>query len=249
MINKKVAILQSNYIPWKGYFDIINMVDEFIFYDDVQYTKNDWRNRNKIKTLRGAEWLTVPCGSSISRLICEVSLDDASWQKKHWEKIKENYQHAPFFYDYKDFFEDVYLNSNWNNLSELNQYFIKNISTDLLNIKTVFNDSRNFHLERKKADRLIELLIKAGANYYVSGPAAKNYLNEEKFRSENIEIFWMDYSGYPEYNQLYPPFEHHVSIIDLIFNEGPNAKKYMKSFECSSYKNKNEIKHESDHIE
>jgi hypothetical protein len=227
---KKVAILQSNYIPWRGYFDIINMVDEFIFYDDVQYTKNDWRNRNKIKTPRGAEWLTVPCGSSIRRLICEVALNNNLWQEKHWEKIKEYYRHSAFFPVYKDFFENIYLESKWNNLSELNQYIIKIISTDILGITTIFNDSRNFNLVNYKTERLLELLVKVGADCYISGTAAKNYLNEVLFRNENIKIYWMDYSGYPEYNQLFPPFEHQVSIIDLIFNVGPDAIKYMKSY-------------------
>ncbi len=227
---KKVAILQSNYIPWKGYFDIINMVDEFVFHDDLQYTKGDWRNRNKIKTPKGVEWLTIPCGSSEKRLICEVELTDQSWQKKHWSKIKENYKTARFFYSYNSFFEEIYLNNTWENLSDLNQYVIKKIALEILNIKTNFVDSRIFYLKGKKAERVLEILKKTNGKVYLSGPLAKNYLDEVLFEKEGIKIQWMDYSNYPIYNQLFPPFEHGTSILDLIFNEGPRASNYMKSF-------------------
>jgi len=226
---KKIAIIQSNYIPWKGYFDIINMVDEFIFYDDLQYTKNDWRNRNKIKTANGLIWLTIPCGTNLKRLICDVELKDSKWQKDHWNKIKIWYGKAKYFKQYEKFFEEIY-SIQWKNLSELNQYIIKKNSREILGIKTVFRDSREFNLTKKKGERVLELCIKANATHYLSGPSAKNYLDESIFEKEGIKVEWMDYSGYPEYNQLYPPFVHEVSIIDLIFNEGPNATKFMKSF-------------------
>ncbi len=227
---KKIAILQSNYIPWKGYFDLINMVDLFIFHDDLQYTKNDWRNRNKIKTEKGLEWLTIPCGSSEKRLICEVCLDEIKWQKKHWEKLRVNYKSAKYFDLYREFFEDIYLYKTWNNLSELNQFLIKNISTEILGSNTAFEDSRNYDLKMKKGERVIELLKKAGAGSYLSGPSAKKYISNKVFENEGIDIQWMDYSGYLEYNQLHQPFEHGVTILDLIFNEGPNAINFMKSF-------------------
>lgn len=226
----KVAVIQSNYIPWKGYFDIINSVDLFIFHDDVQYTTGDWRNRNKIKTPNGLEWLTIPCGSNTNRLICEVELKDSSWQKKHWAKIEQNYNKAKCFKEFKEFFKEIYLATKWKNLSELNQYLIKHISKEILGIKTTFDDSRNYNLSGKKQERLLELLKKVKTSYYLSGPAAKSYINEELFKQEGIEIEWMDYGGYPEYNQLYPPFEHAVSIIDLILNEGYSTPNFMKSF-------------------
>lgn len=227
---KKVAILQSNYIPWKGYFDIINMVDLFIFHDDLQYTNGDWRNRNKIKTNNGTEWLTVPCGKSEKRLISEVELNCNKWQQKHWNKITNNYRKAKYFKDYVNFFEEIYLSKKWTNLSEMNQYIIKKISQEILSIDTLFDDSKNYNLQHKKADRVVELLKKSEATLYLSGPAAKDYLTEEHLLSENIKLEWMDYYGYKEYDQLFPPFEHNVSILDLIFNTGPNIRKYMKSF-------------------
>ena len=227
---KRIAILQSNYIPWKGYFDIINSVDEFIFYDDLQYTKNDWRNRNLIKTEKGLKWLTIPCGTNLNRMICEVRLRDDMWQRKHWEQICFYYCKTKYWGIYKDFFEEIYLNRKWPYLSELNQTLIKGISQEILGIKTLFRDSREFNLVNKKGDRVLELVKKDNATSYFSGPSAKNYLNEQIFKEAGISIVWMDYSYYPEYEQLYPPFNHRVSIIDLIFNEGPYSKNYMKSF-------------------
>jgi hypothetical protein len=226
---KKVAILQSNYIPWKGYFDIMSKVDVFVFYDDVQYTKGDWRNRNKIKTPNGIKWLTIPCGINNKRLICEVELEDSSWQKSHWAFIENSYRKAPYFEQYQDFFKSYFLDKTWTNLSEFNQTMIKGIARELLGIETRFDDSRNYNLNGKSADRVLDLLEKTEAEIYISGPAAKAYLEPEAFSERNMELKYMDYSSYEEYPQLYPPFEHGVSIIDLIFNVGPEARDFCFS--------------------
>jgi hypothetical protein len=225
---RTVAVLQSNYIPWKGYFDLINSVDLFIFYDDVQFTKNDWRARNKIKTPDGLKWIAIPCGFKSNKLIYEIDLPVSDWQNKHWNLIEENYSKAPYFNLYKKFFENIYLNQKWKNLSELNQFLIKNISFNFLNIKTQFDDSRNYNIQGKGEDRLINLLKKVNTTKYISGPSAKAYISNNKFVSEGIHLEWMNYDNYPEYSQLYPPFEHAVSIIDLLFNTGPNAKNFFK---------------------
>ncbi|GBU24693.1 hypothetical protein R83H12_01327 [Fibrobacteria bacterium R8-3-H12] len=224
---KKVAILQSNYIPWKGYFDIISQVDEFIFYDDVQYTNRDWRNRNKIKTPDGLLWLSVPVGQSKNRLICDVKIEDNDWQKKHWQSILQFYKKAPFFNEYKSFFEHFYLNETHRNLSDMNIGLIKKICPEILNIKTIFKDSREFGLQGKKEIRLLELLSKIGATHYLSGLSAKDYICEQHFKDKNIKLEWMDYSGYPEYKQLFGKFEHAVSILDLIFNVGSDSAFYV----------------------
>ncbi len=224
---KKIAILQSNYIPWKGYFDIINQVDEFIFHDDLQYTKGDWRNRNQIITNNGLEWLTIPCGTSEKRLISEVKLNDAHWQKKHWHKIKENYKKAPFFHYYESFFSDFYLTQVWTNLSELNQNMIISISKDILGIDTAFKDSRDYHLKLTKSDRVLELASKANADIYLSGPSAKAYLDEDSFLRKGILVEWMDYCNYPEYSQFNSPFTHQVSVLDLIFHCGPKSIEFI----------------------
>ena len=205
-MSKKVAILQSNYISWKGYFDIIDSVDEFIFYDDLQYTKNDWRNRNKIKTGYGLKWLTIPCGTNTKRLICEVKLENNSWQREHWGIIEQYYKKCSHFKDYYSFFEELYLSVNYSNLSDMNQYMIKKIATEILDIKTNFDDSRKYNLTKTKGERVLELLDKVNATHYLSGPAAKDYIKEECFRDVCIELEWMDYSKYREYPQLYPPY-------------------------------------------
>jgi WbqC-like protein family len=223
----KVAVIQSNYLPWKGYFDIIHDVDQFVFYDDVQYTKNDWRNRNKVKTVQGLQWLTIPVGSQNSRLICEVEITDTHWTQKHWETIKQSYSKSAYFGAYKDFFAYFYNDVKYKNLSELNQYLIQHICREYLGIQIEFLDSRIFHLEGEKLDRLIDLLKKVGANNYVSGPTARDYIDESEFARAGIELCYKDYSGYPEYPQLFPPFEHAVSILDLLFNCGPDSPYYI----------------------
>lgn len=227
MAMKKVAIIQSNYIPWKGYFDIIHDVDQFVFYDDVQYTKNDWRNRNKIKSQNGLNWLTIPIGSHNEKLIYEVEVKDSSWTKKHWETLKQSYSKAPYFNKYENFFTNFYLGCKWTNLSELNQYLIKTISKEFLGIDTDFRDSREFHPAGFKLNRLIDILLKVGADLYISGPTAKSYINEDRFKEVGIKLVYKDYSGYPEYSQQFPPFEHAVSILDVLFNCGPQTPDYI----------------------
>ncbi|MBS0172972.1 MAG: WbqC family protein [Nitrospira sp.] len=224
---KSVVVLQSNYVPWKGYFDLIHDADQFIFYDDLQYTKRDWRSRNKIKAAGGSEWITIPAGSDTNRLICEVELKDATWQQKHWKTVAQNYRSCPHFERYRHFFEDFYLARPWSNLSEMNQYLIRSVSEEFLGIRTEFRDSREFSLSGQKQERLLEAVIKAGAERYISGPAAKSYIQPERFSEAGIDLVWKDYSGYPEYPQRFPPFEHGVSILDLLFNVGPDAPWYI----------------------
>jgi hypothetical protein len=224
---RRVAVIQSNYIPWKGYFDIIHDVDLFVFYDDVQYTKNDWRNRNRIKTPNGPMWLTIPTGSDIDRLVCEVRLTDTHWASKHWKSLKQVYSVTPHFKRYEAFFQDVYLGRQWEHLSQLNQYLITAISTDLLGVKTAFADSRTYAAQGGKLERLLDLLEKTGAETYVSGPAAQDYIQEERFAEKGIKVIYKSYAGYPEYPQRFPPFEHGVSIVDLLFNVGPDAPHYI----------------------
>ncbi|NYH10305.1 WbqC family protein [Pseudomonas moraviensis] len=224
---KTIVVLQSNYIPWKGYFDLIHDADVFVFYDDLQFTKNDWRNRNKLKTSTGSDWITIPVGGNSNRLICEVELKSSAWQIKHWKTIEQNYGKTPYFKLYKDFFEDVYLQRQWKNLSELNQFLIRAISTDILGMKTEFKDSRDYTLSGRKLDRLMDLVVQTGGTKYISGPAAKDYIDPSIFLSAGIELLWKSYANYPQYEQRFAPFEHGVSILDLLFNVGPDAAWYI----------------------
>ncbi len=227
---KKIAISQSNYIPWKGYFDMINSVDVFVIYDEVQYTKNDWRNRNLLKTKKGVEWITIPVKQAkLDQTIDETFVATTNWNIKHWKMIQATYGKASYFNKYKVELESLYLNMNTNLLSEINFIFIQLICR-LLGISTELINSRDLNLEGDRVTRLVDACKKLNGDIYVSGPTAKNYLEEELFTSNNISIKWMDYSGYKEYNQMSLPFVHTVSILDLLFNEGNDSKKYLKSF-------------------
>ena len=176
---KKIAILQSNYIPWKGYFDLINMVDEFIFYDEVQYTKNDWRNRNKIKTPQGIQWLTIPVRQeSLDQKIKDTKITDKKWNIKHWRTISQNYSKAKYFKDYKDIFEELYLTCDEEYLSQINYKFITTIN-EILEIKTKLRWSSEFELVDGQTEKLLGICKDCNADIYLSGPAAKDYFNEE----------------------------------------------------------------------
>ena len=229
---KKVAILQSNYIPWKGYFDIIASVDEFIIYDEMQYTVRDWRNRNKIKTPQGLKWLTIPVKSKGYQgrglKISEALIQDAQWANAHWKTISMFYSKAPFFVEYSRLFKALYEEcAKESLLSQVNYRFIKTIC-GILGITTKISYDSDYGIIDGKTSRLVDLVKKAGGGEYLSGPAAKDYIEETLFIDAGIKLTWMDYSGYAEYPQLNPPFEHGVSILDLLFNCGSDATKYMK---------------------
>lgn len=228
---KKIAISQSNYIPWKGYFDMINSVDEFIFYDEMQYTRRDWRNRNKIKTTNGLIWLTVPVDTKgkFHQKINETVVKNQDWREKHWKTIESYYKKSPYFSEYEPVFKALYLDSEETYLSKINYNFIKAINA-ILQINTKLSWSADYNIEGDKSEKLLNICKQAEATSYTSGPAAKDYMDTSLFADENIAVVWMNYSGYPEYHQNYLPFEHGVTILDLLFNEGPNASKFMKSF-------------------
>jgi hypothetical protein len=223
----RVAAIQSSYIPWKGYFDIIHDVDLFIFYDDVQYTSRDWRTRNRIKTAAGPAWLTIPAGADRNRLVCDVALEDDRWPEKHWRTLRHAYSRAPFFKRYEEFFRSIYLGSRWESLPAFNQTMTRAIARDLLGIGTTFRDSREYRSEGKKLDKMLDLLGKVSATSYVTGPSAASYIEPERFARAGIDLVYKDYSGYPEYPQLHPPFEHGVSVLDLLFHVGPEAPHYI----------------------
>lgn len=224
---RRVAILQSNYIPWKGYFDLIHDVDLFVFYDDVQFTKSDWRHRNRIKTSQGLQWVSVPVGQKLNQDICEVGLRSGAWQAKHWRSLEQNYAKCAHFERYREYFEHVYLGTTWQTLSELNQSLVRHVSNEFLGIDAEFADSRAYSATGSKLERLLDLVGKTGATSYLSGPAAKDYIIPERFAERGVELHWKDYGGYPDYPQRYPPFEHGVSIVDLLFNVGPEAPWYI----------------------
>lgn len=224
---KKIAILQSNYIPWKGYFDMIAAVDEFILYDDVQFTKNDWRNRNRIKTPQSIQWLSIPVGQNISRRIRDVELPRSHWKIKHWKAIESNYRRTPYFKEVAFILEPLYMQHQHTHLSALNRDLIEVINA-YLGIATKISNSWDYNLIEGTNARLADLCIQAGASEYISGPAAKDYIEESIFSDMNIKLTWFDYMGYPEYPQLWGEFTHGVTILDLLFNCGKDAHRYMR---------------------
>ncbi|HEX7342857.1 MAG TPA: WbqC family protein [bacterium] len=229
-MSKTVAIVQSFYIPWKGYFDWINTADELILYDDMQYARRFWNNRNKIKTAQGIIWLTIPVQvkGKFHQTIKETKISDPRWNSRHWETLQRSYARAAHFKRYRDIFEPLYLDCDETLLSRINCRFISAIC-QVLGIRTRISWSMDFPLTEGKTARLVDLCRQAGADIYVTGPTAKAYLQEELFRQAGIGVKYMDYSVYPIYPQLYPPFIHEVSILDMIFNVGPEAPKYMLS--------------------
>ncbi len=224
---KRVAILQSNYIPWKGYFDIRAAVDEFILYDDVQFTKNDWRNRNRIKTPQGLAWITIPVGPNIHRRIRDVAIPSSKWRTTHWKTLVQNYRKAEYFDPIAAWLEPLYLGATHSMLSEINRAFIE-ATCGYLGITTKLSWSWDYTTVQGQTERLVDLCIQAGAAEYVTGPAARDYLDLAAFATQGIAVTWFDYAGYPPYPQLWGPFEHQVSIVDLLFNCGPASPRYMK---------------------
>jgi WbqC-like protein len=233
---KKILITQSNYIPWKGYFDAINQVDEVVLYDEVQFTKRDWRNRNIIKTPQGISWLTIPVEvkGKYFQKISETKSSDKRWNEKHWKTLKSNYTKSPCYLELGDFTAYLYAGATMGYLSEINYWFLTEISK-WLGIRTKFVFSNQFNLnDENPTQRLVSICKEAGASHYYTGPAAKAYLEEDRFAKENIQLIYLNYEGYQEYPQLHPPYIHGVTILDLLFNTGRDFSRYMKSFENGS---------------
>lgn len=224
--DRRVAVVQSCYLPWKGYFDLIRRVDLFVFYDDVKYTKNDWRNRNIVKMRNAMVWLTIPIGKEATKQrICDVEIRSHHWQLKHWRTLNQCYGKCDYFDQYAPFFEDLYCRRTWARLTELNQLLTRRLAK-WLGIEAVFLDSRSFDLHGKKQERLLDLLTQLNATSYLSGSAASAYIDASEFARRNIELRFMNYQ-YPEYPQGEPPFLSRVSVVDLIFRFGADSGNYI----------------------
>ena len=221
-------ITQSNYIPWKGYFDNIAQADVFVIYDDMQYTKRDWRNRNKIKSAAGTKWLSIPVEvkGKYFQKINETKVSDPNWNIDHLNAIKNYYRTAPAFKENSDWLEELYMGCTSPWLTEINRYFIEHIMK-YLSIETEIKDSREFELVEGKTEKLVSICEQLGAKQYLTGPAAKNYMSEDSFLEKGIGVLYSDYSVYKEYEQLYPPFEHGVTVLDMILNGGKEQQLFF----------------------
>ena len=227
-----VVILQPSYIPWRGYFDQISRADLFIFYDDVQYDKHGWRNRNQIKTAQGKQWLTIPvhsAGVTQGIPIKDVKIDwSKPWAKNHWKTLGIAYAKAPHFRRYVPLLEPFF------ERSEREDVFLADFTIDLtmalaaeLGLTTRFMRSSSLEgIDGQKTDRLIQILTRVGCTHYISGPSARDYIEQDKFDAAGITLEYIQYD-YPEYPQLYPPFDGQVSVLDLLFMTGPEASTYF----------------------
>jgi hypothetical protein len=228
-MSKKVAIVQSNYIPWKGYFDLIHRVDEFILLDNVQYTRRDWRNRNRIKTPNGPAWISIPVNTkgNYTSTIETIKTSGSDWSSGHWERLRQCYRYANSYDAVAPFIEKLYSSCKSNLLSEINQHFLDGICC-FLGIHTLLTKASNYPVTAIDPNlRLIDLCRAAGADHYISGPSARAYLDLSLFSKAGIEVEFMAYGMYPEYHQPYPPFIHEVSILDLIFCTGNQAADHI----------------------
>jgi len=228
-MGKRVAIIQSSYIPWKGYFDIVRSVDEFVLLDDAQFTRRDWRNRNLIKTSEGLRWLTIPVETK-GRFDAPIDTIRVAepWAGKHWATLRHAYARAPHFGGLAKRIEALYHSlDKVQYLSVVNRCALEAVCS-ILGIDTPIRWSREYPLKGTRTDRLLSICVAAGATEYVSGPSARAYMELDKFAAAAISVRFVDYSGYPSYDQLHGPFVHGVSILDLLFNMGENALSAMR---------------------
>jgi WbqC-like protein family len=226
----KCVILQPSYIPWRGYFHQIQKADIFMFYDDVQYDVDGWRNRNRVKTAAGTRWLTIPVLSrgvhEANTAIREMRISwDRHWARKHLSTLRQSYAQAPFFPRYRALIEGFYERHD-DLIADFTIDFTVALAAELGVKNTRFLRSSELSVQGTKTDRLLALLGAVGADHYISGPSAKDYIDESKVREAGVTLEFMSYD-YPEYDQLYPPYDPAVSVLDLLFMKGEEAGRYI----------------------
>ena len=223
-----IAVLQSNYLPWKGYFELMRRADLFVLLDSVQSTKNDWRNRNRIKTAQGLRWLTVPIHHAMHRRIHEVEVASPGWSRKHLRTIEQAYARAPYMIAYRPWLEDLLTRAGaMQRLSDVNRLMLQALARELA-IGTPIVRAEDLvpvaALDAAAPDeRLVAICAAAGARSYLSGPAASAYLREAIFKQAGLEVYRISYAGFPTYPQLHGPFEHRVSVLDALLMLGPDV--------------------------
>jgi hypothetical protein len=224
----RICIIQSCYIPWKGFFDLIGRCDEYVVYDSAQYVKRHWHNRNRIKTADGVQWLTIPVTvkGRFEQPIDQVEIEKP-WAEKHWRTLELAYRHAPFFEQFAPAVKAWYEHADkQTRLTDVNAIFLHGIAGQL-GLKTRIVSDTVYPSRGSKTERLLEIARAARADRYLSGPSAQAYLDGSLFASAGIAVEWMDYEGYLEYPQLHGSFEQAVTVLDLLFNTGPEARRFL----------------------
>ncbi len=225
----KCVVLQPSFIPWRGFFEQVHRADVFVFYDDVQYDKHGWRNRNRVKTANGTQWLTVPVHAKGAidqgRQIREITIDwTARFVEKHLATLKQAYRKAPYFDRYIVLLEEAY-EARPEYLAQLTIGLTERIAGEL-GSNTKFVRSSELRAGGNPTERLVNIVKEVGCDHYISGPSAKDYLEEDVFAKARIRLEYQSYD-YPEYQQLHPPFDPQVSILDLLFMTGSEAPRYI----------------------
>jgi hypothetical protein len=229
----RTAIVQSNYIPWKGYFDLIDHVDNFVLLDEVQYTRRDWRNRNRIKTAGGTRWISIPVQTRgrYTQRIDATRIVDPSWARSHWSAIEQAYRATPYFESVAETLGPLYaFAGELERLSEVNRAFLRELCAQL-GIATPITWSTDYDTADDRSQRLLDICLATGATEYVSGPLARAYLDVDAFAAAGVDVEWFDYSGYPEYPQPHGAFDHAVSVVDVLFCAGPDSRRFLKQKE------------------
>ena len=226
----RLAIVQSCYVPWKGYFDLIRQSDHFIILDDVQYSRGTWRNRNRVKTANGLKWVTIPLrhANTFPALIKDMRIEGDTWNASHYSLIEQAYSASPGWPELRAWLRDVHLQTRSEVLSEVNERLTRSLCA-FLGIATPITQSTLYDIRTDNAtQRVVDLCRAVGATTYVSGPAARDYIEEERFRAAGIALEYFDYSGYVEYPQPHGPFVHEVSILDAIASLGADARRALE---------------------
>ena len=224
----RISIIQSCYIPWKGFFDLIGRCDEYVIFDRVQYVKRHWHNRNRIKTANGVEWLTIPviAKGRFEQPIDQVEIEKP-WAEKHWRTLELAYRRAPFFEQLAPTVKGWYERADKEVLlSNVNAIFLREIA-GMLGLATRISRDTAYPSSGVKTERLLGIARAAGADHYLSGPSARAYFDEAMFAAAGIATEWMSYEGYPAYRQQHGEFEHGVTVLDLLFNTGAKAREYF----------------------
>ena len=213
-------VSQSNYLPWKGYFDLVRRADVLVLLDNVQFTRRDWRSRNMIKTPSGVQWLTVPVCAPAGRMtsVSEAEISDEGWAKSHLRAVELSYRRTSHFEQVFGVLEECLYQGD-TLLSNLNERILRTLF-EFMNIDVEIQVARGPVMEVDPSERILDLVQRAGGARYISGPAARSYLDTSIFAGAEVEVDFIDYPSYPEYQQLWPPFRHDVSIVDVLFHLG-----------------------------
>ena len=225
----RVAIVQSSYVPWKGYFDLIRSADHFILLDDVQYSRGDFRNRNQVKTAAGLKWITIPLRHSgtFPALIRDMQVSDPGWNERHYATLEQSYRGCHGWPVLREWLQGHLLPARDASLSAVNERLTRGLCP-LLGIRTPITKSDEYRVTTDNAtERVVQLCKAVGATHYLSGPRARDYIEADRFAEAGIALEYIDYGGYEEYPQPHGPFEHHVSIVDAIACLGTDAARAL----------------------